>query len=145
MLDYYRQLYASQRGQPPQLDDVDLYQTTPVSPVDPSGTALHGTVDNALWVALLLRESDPPTEDSRDRARAELAGSTISLGIVPVIEDGSAFVGPSGLPAGTETQLLFQIPQPPPDGLLPVDSAQRRATYRTLEARAQTNVCWSPA
>lgn len=142
--DYYRQLYAAQRGQPPDLDDVDLYQTTPVSILNPSGTALHGTVDNALWIALLLRPADPPTEDSRTRARAALAGATISLGIVPVIEGGSAYVGPSGLLDGTETQLGFQIPQPPPDGLLPVDGAPRRAGYRSLDARSQANVLSEP-
>ena len=127
------------------LKDVDLYQTAPVSPLNPSGTPLHGTVDNALWVALLLRESDPPTADSRATARAELAGSTISLGIAPVIEGGSALVGPSGLSDETETQLVFQIPQPPPDGLLPVDGGQPQATYRTLDARAQTNVLLEPS
>lgn len=142
--DYYRQLYASLRGQPPTLDDVMLYQTAPVNPLDPSGTALQSTVDNAIWIALLLRSTDPLGDEVRDQARNSLAGATLNVGIVPVIEGGTAQVGPSGLPDGTEPTLTFQLPQPPPDGLLPVDDTARRAAYRTLSARAQTNVLLEP-
>lgn len=55
---YYRELYASFKGS--SATEFDLYQTTLVrGGTDP--IELAGTVDQSLWIALLLRESHKPS------------------------------------------------------------------------------------
>ena len=66
--DQYRQLYASflidgQPGQPP--PDLQPYETAVLDGRDPLGVDLvQGTVDGAVWVALLARVSESP-DDAR--------------------------------------------------------------------------------
>jgi hypothetical protein len=144
VVDYYRQLYASHRGQRPELKDVHPYRTTPLESMGTAGAALQRTADNSLWIALLLRESDPPTDEVRRHAREELAGKTLSLGIVPVLADPRARVGPGAIAPETEARLDYQLPQPPPGGILPQDISQRVARYRSLDARSGTNVLLEP-
>jgi hypothetical protein len=144
LVEYYRQLYASHRGQGPELRELKLYQTVPLAAFGTAGAALQQTADNSLWIALLLRASDPPTEQAKADARAQLAGRTLSLGLVPVIVDPRARVGPGALAPENEAPLDYQLPQPPPGGLLPTNPAQRVATYRSLVGRTQTNVLLEP-
>jgi hypothetical protein len=144
LLESYRELYASLRGEQPPLKDVLLYQTTPLEAFGQSGAALQRTADNSLWIALLLRASDPLTDETRRRAREELAGKTLNLGIVPVLADPRARIGPGAIAPETEARLDYQLPQPPPGGILPQDVTQRSARYRSLDGRAQTNVLLEP-
>src|SRR5918999_575857 len=64
VVEYYRQLYASHRGEAPSLADVQLYETTPLSAFGQAGAALQQTAHNPLLIALLLRAGDPPTPES---------------------------------------------------------------------------------
>ena len=145
LVQYYRQLYASHRGQRPELKDVQLYRTTPLDSFrQAGGAALQRTADNSLWIALLLRESDPVSDEVLRQARAELAGKTLSLGVVPVLADPRARVGPGTIAPESEARLDYQLPQPPPGGILPQDVAQRVARYRSLDPRAQANVLLEP-
>jgi hypothetical protein len=144
LVDYYRQLYASHRGQGPQPAELRLYETTPLEALGPAGAPLARTADDSLWVALLLREADPPSDALRQAAREQLAGCTLTLGIVPVLADARARVGPGALGSEAEAPLEFQLPQPPPGGALPVEVAQRVARYRSLDGRSQVNVLLEP-
>jgi hypothetical protein len=141
---YYLQLYASHRGQRPELKNVTLYRTTPLAEFGPTGTALQATADGSLWIALLLRPNDPPTHELRRHVREQLAGRTVGLGIVPVLADPRARVGPGVIEPTPEARLDYQIPQAPPGGLLPPEFAQRVARYRSLVGQADVNVLVEP-
>jgi hypothetical protein len=141
---YYRELYASHRGQRPELKDVKLYKTTPLGEFGQGGAALQATADGSLWIALLLRPNDQPSPDLRRQVREQLAGRTAGLGIVPVLADPRARVGPGVIAPTPEARLDFQIPQSPPGGLLPQDRTQRVARYRSLDGRADVNVLVEP-
>lgn len=92
----------------------------------------------------MLRPNDPPTPDLRRQVREQLAGRTIALGIVPVLADPRAQVGPGVIAPTLEARLDYQIPQAPPGGLLPPESGQRFARYRSLDGRAEVNVLLEP-
>ncbi len=140
---YYRQLYASHRGQDAPAE-LRLYETTPLEAFGPAGAPLALTADDSLWIALLLRETDPPTEPLRKAAREQLAGRTLSVGIIPVLADPRARVGPPALGSETDARLDYQLPQPPPGGALPLDVAQRVARYRSLDGQSTVNVLVEP-
>jgi len=136
----YRDLYASFLGANAEAEP-DLYETTPLA-ADGPPIDLDATVDDSLWIALLLRATDRPTENKpsawaalRTARRAELAGKTLTLGLLPVLRDASQVLGPAPTgAASTRNKLEFQMPQVPPNALLPDAAAQRGAAYRTLES-----------
>lgn len=136
----YRDLYASFLG-PNATAEPDLYETTPLTPDSPP-VDLDATVDDSLWIALLLRTSDRPAENKpaawaalRAARRAELAGKTLTLGLLPVLRDASQVLGTApGGGTAAQNKLQFQMPQAPPNALLPAAAAERGATYRTLES-----------
>src|SRR6185295_16709998 len=73
---YYEQLYASFRGTagetPPTFV---LYETLPLQTGNTNPIDLGAdTVDGALWIALIVRASDKPYEESVKQARNEIAG-----------------------------------------------------------------------
>jgi hypothetical protein len=144
LIAYYRELYASHRGEKPELKDVNLYETAPLELAGANGIALQGTADNSLWIALLLREGDDRSDTVRRQARAELAGKTLSLGLVPALVDPRGQVGPGAIAPEAQARLDYQIPQLPPGNVLPQDVTQRGALYRSLDARAQVNVLLEP-
>ncbi|HET6438807.1 MAG TPA: baseplate J/gp47 family protein [Anaeromyxobacter sp.] len=135
---YYDQLYASFTGGGQAPSTLTLYQTTPFStrgtePVD----LANDTIDRSLWIALLARTADRgATGDYQDAiaaAREQLAGMTVSLGLVPAPTGGGSQVPPGGAaPPEALAELLFQVPSLPPDGVLPENPDQRNAAYRTL-------------
>jgi hypothetical protein len=143
----YRQLYASflldgdagPGGQAP--PELEPYETVPLDGADPAGVDLvGGTADGALWVALLARPGD-----DLDRARAALAGRTLSLGVVPVVSDQRLTLPPVGTGrVETEANLDYAVPSVPDDGRLPEDRSRRVPRYRTLDARATANVLLQP-
>jgi hypothetical protein len=113
--DLYRQLYASysEEGAPANLR---LYETAPLASSSPltaaSGLDLAAdTIDSSLWIALLRRPSDRnlPIEE----VRKELAGKTISLGLLPALTETTLFLTP-GSPSGQRDDplalLRFEIP-----------------------------------
>ncbi len=145
LLAYYNQLYASYRGHQPDTPPV-LYETVPLSQkiINAGGVNLFtDTVDNALWVALLVRDSDKPYSEKIDEARQAIAGQTISLAVVPVLNNASQQLMPVGQPA-TGARLQYAIPNIPAGGKLPDDFRYRVPQYLTLDANALTDVLAQP-
>ncbi len=154
LTDYYKLLYASFKGQPTP-DDVNLqlYETVPLETKFTNGVApSQETVDRSLWIALFVRAGDKPVdnsekaaEDLRNTVREAIAGKTISLGIVPVLDDADNHLSPTGIanPQG-EPLLQYEIPSVPADGALPTDPRQRTPSYKLLDASAPTDVLAGP-
>ena len=139
--DYYAQLYKSFVPNPPEVDNLDYYQTTAMpDPIPGSqGINLPDTIDG-LWIALLLRANDKPiTENTLDLVRKKIAGKTLNLGVVPVILDPIRTLGVVGkMTSGTQPRLQFFTPQ---GGSLP---ASRIPQYRPLVAVADQDVLSTP-
>jgi len=132
-MDYFKQLYASFLDQEVPAD-LQLYQPVPLSSRTAIGVDLaNETVDNALWIALLVRPVDQPvTDDLLQEARKAVAGKTLNLGLVPQVGTGGAR---RTLMPGTSTSaqgaalVNIAIPSIPPGRGL---SATRQPDYRTL-------------
>lgn len=168
--DYYAQLYASYfdlanatTTQPTDL--LNLYETVPLIltsgklgalnefGANPGVNLVEDTVDHSLWIALTLRANDTPSKTIFDEARAALAGKTLSLGVVPWLDDNALQIGSlrqSGSPnaslstADMEAALRFEMPAIPASGGLPNDPKNRKPIYRALAARAAWNVLENP-
>jgi hypothetical protein len=97
----YGQLYATFTNNPAQLN---FYQTMPLNPPAsaasiPSVSLTNGTdtVDGCLWLALLTRTGE--TARNADVLQ-EIRGNTITLGIMPQVDDASQTLFPGGTTAG---------------------------------------------
>ncbi|HEY2963001.1 MAG TPA: baseplate J/gp47 family protein [Pyrinomonadaceae bacterium] len=153
LTDYYKLLYASYQGQPPNDADIQLYETLPLNGTEGNEVAIgQETTDSSLWIALLVRSGDKPVdntpqakEDLKEKVRHEIAGKTLSLGIVPALDEPTRQLSPTGI-ANPEAQTLLQylIPKVGSDGLLPTDPAQRTPQYRPLDVRAPVDVLANP-
>lgn len=151
--DYYKLLYASYKGQPPNDADIQLYQTVPIDGREGKEVAIgQDATDRSAWIALLVRAGDKPIDDSetakedlRDKVREAIGGKTISLGVVPAIDDSTRRLAPGGVanPEG-EPLLQYLIPNVRSDGLLPADPDQRVPQYRPLIASPRANVLETP-
>ncbi len=145
LLAYYNSLYASYKGHQPDTPPV-LYETVPLSLkiMNSGGVDLSAdTVDNSLWVALLVRSSDKPYTEKIDEARQAIAGNTISLGIVPVLKNATRQLTPVGQTI-TGPHLQYAIPNIPQGGRLPDDFRFRVPQYLPLDANAQVDVLAQP-
>ncbi len=143
MMDYYQQLYASFRGTS-QSPSPTLYQVTSFPLSGGKAVDLKDAVDGYLWLALLLRDVDPPTTSAADAAREAIAGKTMSVGVVPSLTDRSKIL-PSGRTAGAQARitLQFDIPNLPASGGL-LDSENRIPKYRPLDSRPAGDVFSEP-
>lgn len=139
---YYRELYASFKGS--SATEFDLYQTTLVrGGTDP--IELAGTVDQSLWIALLLREShkpsgSPPNFDLlKQSVRHKIAGKTLNIGMVPSLKEDRRRLRP-GQTGGEDAGrfLTFEMPKA---GALSTD---RVPTYTAIESRVETDVLLYP-
>ena len=143
MTAYYQQLYASFRGTP-QDPPPTLYeaQSFPLPGGDP--VQLSQTVDGFLWLALFVRESDKPPASWMDAAREAIAGKTLTVGVVPFLENNTAIL-PSGraVSAPSPVTLEFDIPNLPASGGL-LDSQNRVPQYRPLSSSPSTDVFTQP-
>ena len=143
MTAYYQQLYASFRGTP-QDPPPTLYeaQSFPLPGSDP--VQLSQTVDGFLWLALFVRESDKPPASWMDAAREAIAGKTLTVGVVPFLENNTAIL-PSGraVSAPSPVTLEFDIPNLPASGGL-LDSQNRVPQYRPLSSSPSTDVFTQP-
>jgi hypothetical protein len=149
IVDYYAALYASYTGATPDTTGLQLYETVPLAPASAqqptAGVDLSATVDRSLWIALLLRKVDGTGEAALDAARAALAGKTLNLGVVPVLDDPDALLSPLGRSAGaTKSRLDYQLPRVPDSGSLGATAQQRVATYRSLDPDVSVNVLDEP-
>jgi hypothetical protein len=151
--DYYKLLYASYNGQPPAEPDLQLYEAVPLDAKETGGVALgQEAVDGSLWIALMVRAGDKPAENTdkarealKDDVRKAIETRTISLGIVPALDEATRRLSPGGQanPEG-EGLLEYQIPNVPADGALPTDPRQRFPQYKSLEVSAPTDILAKP-
>jgi hypothetical protein len=102
---------------------------------------LRNTVDGSLWIALMAPSNDKRS-DAVLQARQAIAGKTISLGIVPMIEDPQQVLAP-GRQASAEARSLLEyyLPAVPESGGLPADRVPR---YTLLPAGSSTDVLVEP-
>jgi hypothetical protein len=134
---YYEELYASFTATTPPPappSDLQFYETTPFSPRGTEPLDLNTqALDRALWVALLLRPADRKLPDALKRAREELKGKVLTVGLAPAGDTGGRQLVPNGQarPEGSAV-LQFQLPRLPPEGKLPETAAERNASWRTL-------------
>ncbi len=143
---YYQALYASYFDPTnlPALDTLQLYETMPlVLRGETGGVNLADTVDNALWIALLVRQNDKNGSLYKvSEARDAIAGKTLSLGLVPLIDNPQRNLTPGQRTRSAEQHLL--------DVYLPVVAANgglgtnRQPSYRRLETSASQDVLSEP-
>jgi hypothetical protein len=147
--EYYNQLYASFL-RPPLAATAQLYETVPFPQPGTAGVDLGlETVDSSLWLALLVRAADKPAENTerareelRNRVREQIAGKTLSLGLVPSLVDASRHLAPGGQDAAEDMpRLQFEMPI---GGTLPVVASQRVPRYRLLDAAGPADVLAQP-
>ena len=81
LADQYQLLYSSY-GAEPVAGSITPYDTQPFSANQDGFDMVSSTLDNSLWIALLIRPSDRGTK--ADDVRAAIAGKVLSLGLVPV-------------------------------------------------------------
>jgi hypothetical protein len=126
LLDYYRQLYdatgrdlSGLNAEPQLYDSVALADLA--GPIDLG----RDTVDGALWIALLA----PPKATLADRlnAREQLAGRTLSIGLIPAPPETRARIVP-GVPATPAPALTAWCP------LAQADGSGTPGRYRRLDA-----------
>lgn len=145
LLDYYRLLYASHKVDFPA--EVSLYETVVLDrKVVDSVDLGSDTVDRSLWIALFARKNDPRDSgsDPWKSVRDQLAGRTLTLGLVPALDEAAAQLLPSGL-AQPRQLLRFEMPIVPADGRVPRDASDRPApAYRQLEARTDVDLLAVP-
>jgi hypothetical protein len=150
--DYYRQLYASFKGDSTLDDNVDLklYETTLLAGNNEKGTSLaEDTIDNSIWIALLARENENPED-----ARKEIVGKTLSLGIVPALDKTEMILPPGGQKSNAENSefLTYQLPKMPDSEAtapedkwkLPTDLKRRIPEYIPLGTRPAADVSIEP-
>jgi hypothetical protein len=141
--EYYRQLYASFQGAELE-DDVELklYETALLDGSNEKGISLGDeTIDNSIWIALLAPENRNPAD-----IRAEIANKTLSLGIVPALDETTLVMRAGGQEANKENSswLNYEIPKLPPGNKLPVDTADRNPEYKPLPANPTADVLTEP-
>src|SRR6266567_3716093 len=106
----YSQLYGSyQDGN----TVFDYYETVPIAPpasaanVSAVSISDDTTVDNSLWVALLMR---PREQQTIDQVRNEIAGRTITLGLMPAVTStGNTLPAGGPSPASNTAALVYQV------------------------------------
>ena len=140
---YYQQLYASYRGAAPEIQP-ELYEAVPIPSREGEAIDLAATIDNAVWLALLMRPSD--TALTVDNVRRRIANRTLSLGVVPSLEQTDARL-PAGRPFGAAASatLTVDAPKVPVSGGLPAAAAQRIAEYQPLTVKTDGDVFSVPA
>jgi hypothetical protein len=143
--DYYTQLYASYQADAPNVQ-FQLYQLMPLASVGQGGVNLsRDTVDNAIWVALLLRASITPSDAVFQQVRQAIAGKTLNLGIVPSQTDAERDLYPGGLADPSSAPVLsYQIPSPASDGALPTNPADRVPLYQALDSSPSADLLSEP-
>ena len=122
--------------------DLTLYETAVLDGKDEKGVSLaEDTIDNSVWIALLAKENEDV-----DDIRKEIANKTLSLGIVPALDETTFVLTAGGQEANTENSswLSYQIPKLAVDKKLPENPNDRIPEYRSLDAVANANVLTEP-
>lgn len=139
---YYQQLYASYRGAAPEIEP-DLYEAVPFPSREGEPIDLSATIDNTVWLALLLRPSDVPL--GIENVRRRIANRTLSVGVVPSLEESEAAL-PAGRPFGAAAGVTLKVeaPKVPDSGGLPIEPTQRIAEYQPIPVRSDGDVLGVP-
>ncbi|MBC8161781.1 MAG: hypothetical protein H7Z42_11235, partial [Roseiflexaceae bacterium] len=136
VLDTYEDLYASYQREPFDRLNVELYEAVPLQPRDERGVDVGAeSIDGSLWVALLATKNLDPAA-----ARREIAGKTLSLGVVPALGATDVRLLPGGQPSSEASQLVYELPLT----ILPDGAESRVAGYRRLDARPTADVLTMP-
>jgi len=144
ILDYYQQLYASFRGSPPQTQTTpQLYQVAAFPLPGGAPVQLNQTIDNYLWLALLVRDTDKPASMWADKARDEIAGKNLTLGVVPNLPD-STMILPAGRSASAPTPVTLQFDIPNVGATGGLVDPDRTPQYKTLQSSPTTDVFSQP-
>ena len=146
---HYNMLYASLRQElPASSTELVLYETVAWNGSSASAINLgDDTVDGCLWLALLARKSEIQADkvQSLKLVREKIAGKTLSLGIVPALDETARRLQPKGSnDEATQAPLVFELPRLPAGGKLPQEPAPRVAEYRPVEHRSQVNLLENP-
>ena len=130
---YYQQLYASYRGESPEIEP-DLYEAVPFPSREGEAIDLSSTIDNVVWLALLMRPSDRAL--TVENVRRRIANRTLSLGVVPSLDASDATL-PAGRPFGAAASvtLTVEAPRVPSSGGLPTNPSQRIAEYQPVPVK----------
>src|ERR1051325_2795818 len=138
LLAYYRQLYASYRGDAPDFP-IELYETSPFPSRDGAPLSLRDTTDQTFWLAILVREVDANAV-SPQQLRKAIENRTLTLGVVPSTSTSEAGL-PAGRPFGTKSTLTFNafVPKVGANGGLP-DIGPRVPEYQPIETRSEVDV-----
>jgi hypothetical protein len=139
--DYYKTLYASYKGPANDDPDFQLYETVPLDGRDVNAVSISDdTTDRSVWVALLARTNDKDLEDVRE----QIGGKTISLGVVPAIDQATQHLAPGGN-ANPEGEALLEYSIPiVGNGELPDDPSLRTPNYRPLPPTAIGDILTGP-
>lgn len=142
LVDYYAALYASYTGgKTADTKELKLYETVPLTT---DGVDLRSAADRSLWIALLLRRADGVDERAFAGTRAALAGKTLNLGIVPILDDPTAQLSPLGASTREgQARLEYLLPRVPDSGSLGPPDA-RIPKFRTLDPTGTVNVLETP-
>lgn len=144
---YYRELYASHLDPSdlPALESLQLYETLPLEMQDETGgLALSDTVDNSLWIALMVRANDKDGARYKvAEGRQAIAGKTLNLGVVPQVDNPQRQLAPGNQAQRPDqlTLLDFYIPAVDASGGLPADRVPR---YRLLPGSSSRDVLSEP-
>jgi hypothetical protein len=135
---YYELLYASYQAQLP--EEIQIYRTAVLEPTGAESVDLaEGTVDGSLWIALLARRGEDPIE-----ARRAIGGRTLTVGVVPALDDVRATLSPGG-EAQAQSLLRFEVPRVPASRRVERDAGDRpRPQYRELDPRTEVDLLSAP-
>jgi Baseplate J-like protein len=139
---YYELLYAAAQAD---LGGAELtmYRTLPLDPVQPPDLS-SDTVDGVLWLALLA-----PTGSDAAQVRGQLAGRTLSVGLLPYLDEEPRSLSTVGQGDATATDTsgepLVRFELPVVDGNLTTPAGAVVPSYRALPARGAAGVLTGPA
>ncbi|MCW7541374.1 baseplate J/gp47 family protein [Aquabacterium sp. A7-Y] len=133
---YYRLLYAAAQAETPEAE-LTLYETR-VLDMRSSVDLARDTVDGMLWLALLhAKDADP------DAVRAQLAGRTLSVGLMPYVDDAPKTLGTQGH-GGADAAAPWVRYEMPALDTTAISGGHRQATYRVRDARSSDDVLAGP-
>jgi hypothetical protein len=145
IVNVYKKLYASYKQQGV-AQDFSIYRAVPLTSA--GSLSAQGsvkpieTIDNAIWIALLVRKAD--RDQPIDEVRKKIGGKTVNLGLVPAISAKSQYrvLSPGKAVARSEEALNLLRFDIPGGGSLQGES--REPGYRKLEASTTDNILAEP-
>jgi predicted phage baseplate assembly protein len=126
---YYRLLYAAAEADEPDAV-LTMYETRALDGRTAVDLA-RDTVDGVLWIALLAPEGAAP-----DAVRAALAGRTLSLGLLPYVDEAPRTLGPAATATDGAAAIRYEMPVVDADGATPA--------YQARGARGSDDVLAGP-